>query len=251
MASIAVSSSQPKGIAPDRFERFLAVAAIILVIGRPLAGGLLGLTGGSTRGRVGATESLTVNGPVILKVAGDLAAAKTAVVILPVTARGTARLEHSDTDAMLRHQGQSLLSTINKSRGDILTFHRQYRQPSIEHLSTLATGNFRRRARSWQATGDFRAQRHNAPLLLPALQQAERAMGAAVITYALAQQATAHQNLLHHSLSLVTRRNTVRLLRLLAADQRDGLPSRLPSTSRRQRHSRAPPAYPSAGSNAA
>ncbi len=31
MASIAVPSSQPKGIAPDRFERFLAVAAIILL----------------------------------------------------------------------------------------------------------------------------------------------------------------------------------------------------------------------------
>ena len=152
---------------------------------------------------------------------------------------------------MLRHQGQSLLCAVNKSRRDILAIHCQHRQLPVEYFCPLTAGNFRRGARSWQATGDFRAQRHNAPILLPALQQAERAMGAAVITYALAQQATAHQNLLHHSLSLVTRRNTVRLLRLLAADQRDGLPSRLPITSRWQRHSRAPPAYPSAGSNAA
>src|SRR3990167_6366966 len=152
---------------------------------------------------------------------------------------------------MLRHQGQSLLGTVNKGRRDILAIHRQHRQLPIEYFCPLTASYFRWRARSWQAAGDFRAQRHNAPLLLPALQQTERAMGAAVITYALTQQATAHQNLLHHSLSLVTRRNTVRLLRLLAADQRDGLPSRLPSTSRRQRHSRAMPAYPSAGSTLA
>ena len=65
-----------------------------------------------------------------------------------------------------------------------------------------------------------------------------------------AQQAAAHQNLLHHSHSLVTCRNTARLPPDLAADQRDGPPSKLPSTSRRTATSRAVPAYPSAGSNA-
>ncbi|MNI70311.1 hypothetical protein D3C73_1261170 [compost metagenome] len=68
------------------------------------------------------------------------------------------------------HQLQRLTSPGQKLRADILALGGDHRRLPVQHFTTLPPRNLRCRPRRWQATGDFRAQRHDPTFVDPLLQ---------------------------------------------------------------------------------
>src|SRR5690606_38879770 len=123
--------------------------------------------------------------------------AEAAVVVVAVAAGRAARLQHGYAQTVLPDQTQGDLGTSDEGGRDIGAAVGQHRQTAVEHRATLAAGNFRWRPWRRQAAGHLGTQRHDATLGLPLQQQCERAVGAAVVTYLVAEQTTADQQLFH------------------------------------------------------